>query len=155
MRRLVQTRASKISTFVDPSYDTAGGTPPTYTALGGPMTLSAVQTAVPAASIVTAPIRLGQKAIITYSVELDIAAGDETEVTLKIFDGVASNGIDTFHQTVGISGGEGTVQATVSWTTEVAGDGLAHTYGLSVSDPASLVTIPAFGCRGVVQIVNG
>lgn len=155
MRRLIQTKSAKISTFVDPSYDDGGGSPPSYFVEGGPYSLTATPTAVPGSSVTTAAFSASQYAVITCSVELDIAAGDETEVTLHIFDGVATNAIMTFHQTVGISGGEGTVQASLSWTVRVVGNGGARTFGLSVSDPASLVTIPASGEATVVQILNG
>jgi hypothetical protein len=150
-RRLINTHAAK-HTVVGPDIaDFVTDTEQPLTARGGPMTLSATPTAVPGASITAPAIDASRNYTITYSVELDIPSGDETEVTLAIFDGIASVGIDTYHQAVGVSGGEGSRQEVVSWTLIVAGNSSTRTFGLAVSDPAAIVTIPANGCRGVVQ----
>lgn len=154
-RRVINTKSNKVATFLIES-TLPDQNPPTYTARGGPFTLTATPTAVPGASVTTAAFSAAQKAIITCSVELDIPTlADVTEVTMSIFDGIAAVAIDTFRQTVGVGAGEGAGTETVSWTLEVVGNGAARTFGLAVSDPATLTTIPANGCRTVVQIVNG
>jgi hypothetical protein len=154
-RRVINTRSHSVATFLTESVQ-PDENEVSYTAKGGTLTLTPTTTAVPGASVTTAPFAATQFAIITITVEFDIGSGSEDEVTFGIFDAVASNQIDTWHETVGISGGEGTVQVTTTVTTRVAGNGSARTFGLSASEISTgLVAVPAGGCRTVVQVVNG
>lgn len=151
-RRLINTHASK-TTVIGVEFPDDSTLDQPLSAEGGPMTLSATPTAVPGATISAPALPANRSYLITYSVELDIAAGLQTEVTGRLFDGVATNGVQTWHQNVGVSGGEGSVQECVSWTIKVAGNGSARTFGLSLADPAAVVTVPAFGCTGVIQLI--
>lgn len=133
--------------------------PPTYTAKGpteAPQLLTGSFVAVANAIVTTAPFTAQQKAIITTSVQLNAGAGVQDTAALQIFDGVATVGIDSFQQTVGNQAEEIAEFETVSWTTEVVGNGLARTFGLAVEEnvPGD-ISVPPNGCRIVVQIVDG
>lgn len=133
--------------------------PPTYTARGpsAPQAITGSPVAVGTSSITTAAFSAAQKAIVTYSVQVNTTAGQQDDNTLSIFDGVAGNPIDTFAQTCGNSNVDlNPAHNTISWTLEIVGNGSARTFGLAVSgaNPGNC-TIPTNGCRGVVQIVDG
>lgn len=132
--------------------------PPAYTAQGGGQNLTQTPTAVAGASITTAPFTASQKAIITYATQFNSAAGLADDVTISIFDGVASSPMHTWQQTCGDTARDTTPWFnTVSVTMEVLGNGSARTFGLAVSqtNAGTLVSIPVVGSVGVVQIVNG
>jgi hypothetical protein len=156
MQRLVNRRPSKDSIYGDFGGE---GNPltPSYTANGpsSPFVVPVPPTAVPGVTIITAPFAASQKAIISYSVEVDTSTvGTQQDVTISIFDGTPGTPIDTYHQTIGNSTVETNSRATISWTLEVPGTGGARTFGVAVSTPGGLV-VPVNGARGVVAIVNG
>jgi hypothetical protein len=156
MRRLAGTRQSKGGQWGDFSEETAPP-PPTFTAIGpfSPQALTPAPTAVTGTTIITAPIKPSQKAIITYSVELDTTStGVKNTAVLSIFDGTPATPIDSFSQTVGTTGDGANAEQVVSWTTEVVGTGTARTFGLAVSSAGAL-QIDINSCRAVVQIVDG
>jgi hypothetical protein len=156
MRRLAGTRQAKGGQWGDFSEETAPS-PPTYNANGpfAPQALTALPTAVAGTTIITAPFKASQKAIITYSVELDTTTtGVKNTAVLSIFDGTPATPIDGFSQTVGATGDGANAEQVVSWTTQVAGNGLSRTFGLAVSSAGAL-QVDTNSCRGVVQIVDG
>jgi hypothetical protein len=155
-RRLCNLRPSKDAIFGDFSED-ASLPIVSYTAKGPPVlfVLSPAPTAVGGAIIITAPFAASQKAIVSYSVEVDTSViGTQNDVTASIFDGLQTNAIDTYHHTIGNTAQESQSQATISWTLEVPGNGLARTFGVALSTTDGL-QVPMNGCRGVVLIVPG
>jgi hypothetical protein len=135
--------------------------PPTYTARGpvAPQTFdNSAPTAVTGATVTTAPFTAGQKAIITASATMHNAtAGSLSTAICDIFDGIPANAIDTFEQDLDPGdAAENIDHQTISWTTEVVGNGGARTFGLAiVAGSANNVVVEAQRCRVVVQIVDG
>jgi hypothetical protein len=131
---------------------------PTFTALGppAPQALTGAFVAVAGASIAVGVLPVGQKAIITYSVQTAAGAGAADQALFRICDGLVTVPIDSFEDDVGNSTIEVAEASTVSWTTEFLGDGAAHTFLLAAREAAAPgLTIPANRCRAVVQIVGG
>jgi hypothetical protein len=130
-----------------------------YTVRGpiAPQAVTVTPTFVNNATIVTAPVGATQKLIITYSVEFQQTAGTQANATMSISVDTAGNVVDTYRQTLGNSGIDVNPEFnTVSWTLEINGDGLAHTYGLAVSvDVGGNTTIQSAKCRGVINVVDG
>lgn len=98
------------------------------------------------------PAAIGQKLIITFSCELDSPGESSTYgMSGRIYVDTVGDGIDLFNQTMN-GGGD---SQSVSWTTEVFGDGSSHVYGMSWMEGTSEGTVtPSAGCRFVVQTVG-
>jgi hypothetical protein len=144
-QRLKNTRAQKDTVVGSSTVDSLTADQP-LTAEGGPLDLTPTPQAVAGATIVAPALPASRSYVITYSAELDNAEAPTT-VTARIFDGVPSAGIVTFHQALA-----GSDSQVISWTVKVTGNGSARTFGLSLSDPASTASVPAAGCVGVVEL---
>lgn len=145
-RRLIQTRSDKITTFGDSATDAAVADQP-LSLTGGPLVLTPTPTAVPGAIFTLPALPASRSYVITFSAELD-GSESGSVVTGGIYDGVPASRVVTFHQTVGA-----TEEQVVSWTIKLVGNGSPRTVGLSLSsDTTSLVSVPAAGCTGVVEL---
>jgi len=145
-RRLIQTRSAKVTTFGDTAAELVTADQP-LSLTGGSLTLTPTPAAVPGAIFTLPALPASRSYVITFSAELDGSESPDV-VTGGIYDGVPASRIVTFHQTVGA-----TEEQVVSWTVKLAGNGAARTVGLSLSSVGtSLVSVPAAGCTGVVEL---
>ena len=140
----------------------AGGAvtfPPSYTARGPTVRQvfdNSAFVAVGQAQVTTAPFTSGQKAVIMVTRELQSSTvGALAQANYHIFDGVASNGIDEWHQMLAPPDETTAGPDTSTCVTEIVGNGSARTFGLAVvANDAQNVAIPAQGCRIVVMILD-
>jgi len=154
-RRVINTKSNKVSTFLTTEVqpDENPPTPLTAKNTAGPTTLTTSPQSI--VSVTTPAFSSAQHALITVTCEYDTSGGNQDQVTFGIYDGVVTNNIDEYHQTVGVATSEGNVQDTTGATTLVAGNGGARTFGLQAFEfSAGLVTVPANGARIVVQILD-